>query len=124
MLKNLFKRFKKEDTAPAVGSFIKNKKAILGLELAKEFFMGVLALVLVGFVVLIVANAMDSPAVQEATGNKSSDIITNVSSGISGFFDNIPLWMSILGIVILISLVVVIIRSVSGMNGQSNSGGL
>jgi len=100
---------------------MKNKKGIAGMDLAKAFVIGILTLAVLFMLVIIVMNAMNTQAIQQATGNNSTVIVNYVTTGILGLAGQFPTLFTILGVVMLVLLIVVIIVVMNKFSGGNTT---
>ena len=95
---------------------MKNKRGVMGLDVAKSFLMILLGLVVLGVVFMIVLNELgDTDIVSD--DNDTQSIIGNATEGASDFFSNTGTWLSLLSIVILILIISVVIIVVGRFGG-------
>ncbi len=94
----------------------KDKKAVLGLDVAKLFVLAILALVIISVVTLIILDSLtDTTDLVE-----ESEIVNNTSEALADFFADAGTWFTLIGVVIIILIISVVIRVV---NGFGTSGG-
>ncbi len=103
----------------------KNKKGMLGLDLAKETMLMMVVLVAIAVVgLLVVINLRDSGifTTNSQSYNDTSNIANNYSAGIQNFFKNVPTIFTILFVVVLVSILAVVIYTVSRFGGGASGG--
>ena len=84
----------------------KNKRGVMGLDIARGFIGTILAVAILGMLAIIVLRTLDTTSVAtDATRN----ITANVTAGLSTFFNNSGTWFSLLAIVVIILIVAVVI---------------
>lgn len=101
-------------------SYKYDKSGVLGLNLARSFIATLLSLAVLMMIVIIVLNQLDSTSVaNDATKN----LTANVTHGILTFASNIPTFMSMLAIAVIILVVSVVFVGLRGFNAESGGGG-
>lgn len=105
-------------------SLVKNRKGIFGLVEAKQFFTVLLGLALLAFVIIIIMGTLlDANIVtSDLAKNQTTNVLSNVSGGITTFFGSLSSVFTILAVVVIILVLVVLVRVVGGGNG--NDGGI
>jgi len=98
----------------------KDKKGILGLDTAKAFILFILVTAILGFAAIIALSTLNDAGIlttgsEEA--NQSTNVLQNVSTGISGFFSNASTWFTLLSVVVIILIIGVVIFAVSRFGG-------
>lgn len=99
----------------------KDKRGIFGLDGATSFVIGILSIVLIAVVILMVLGSINTQSVKDATGNRSTNIIGNVSAGVDSLFANAGLWFTLLGVTIMILIVVVVIAVLKRSQGGGST---
>lgn len=105
----------------------KQKKGILGLETIKAFIVVMLSLAIIAVVTLVVLGAIQNAnisSVSSAAYNGTSQIIQNVSQGITGFFGNALTFFSLLGVVVIILIISLVVVVVNRFGGGAQGGEL
>lgn len=105
--------------------FSKDKKAVLGLDTASAFIIGILVLAVIAFAVVVALSALNNSDVlstgsQEA--NNTQSVLGNVSGGVTSLFGNASTWFSLLAVVIIILIIVLVIVAVKRIPGGAEGG--
>ncbi len=102
----------------------KNKRAILGMNTAQQFIIGILTLVILSVMVLVIlASLLNTSLISSNKG--AAAIINNTTAGLSSLFGNAVTWFTLLGLVIIILIIGVVIGVVRGFGaGAGAAGGL
>lgn len=90
----------------------KDKRGVMGLNVAKGFLMILLGLVVLGVTFMIVLNELGDTSIVSGD-NDTQNIISNATSGAADFFSNTGTWLSLLSVVILILIISVVILVVN-----------
>ena len=98
---------------------LSKKRGVMGLDTAKAFVLGLLALVLIGVVFMIVLVQLGNTSIV-SSDNDTQAIVTNATSGTSDFFSNIGVWLSLLGVVIIILIISAVIVVVNRFGGSAS----
>ena len=105
-------------------SLLKKKKAILGMNTAQQFIVGILTLVILSVMVLVILGALGNTSLI-SNNDGAGAIINNTSQGLSALFGNAVTWFTLLGLVIIILIIGVVIGVVRGFGaGTGASQGL
>lgn len=98
---------------------IKEKKGIMGLDTAKAFVVGLLSLILIGVVTMIVLVQLGDLSVVSSDTNTAA-VVANATGGLSTFFGSTGVWLSLLGVVIIILIIAAVVAVVNrfGQNAQ------
>ena len=102
------------------------KKGILGLNTVKAFIITMLSLAIIGVVTLIVLGAIQNANIAPAgsiAANGSAAIITNISTGIIGFFGNALTFFALLGVVVIILIISLVVVVVNRFGGEAQTSG-
>lgn len=94
-----------------------------GLNMATKFFVAILSLGVLGFALIIVLGNLSGSsgfAASTMNYNYTQAVLSNLTSGTSGFFSNAGTWFTLLSVVIIIAIVAVVIFVV---RGASKGGG-
>lgn len=103
----------------------KDKRGVLGLDTAKDFFIAILILAVIGFTVVIALSALNNSGVLtegSLEANQSQAILLNTTGGVSTFFADAGTWFTLLSIVIIILIIAVVILAVGRFGGQARGG--
>lgn len=103
------------------------KKSILGLNTVKAFIVVLLSLSIIGIVTLVVLGALSNANISpvgSASANGTTAIINNVSTGLTGFFNNAVVFFSLLGVVVIILIISLVVVVVNRFGGGSEGGAL
>jgi len=101
-------------------SLIKDKKAQLGLTTVKAVMIAFLVLAVIAVsVVLALVSLRDASifTANSAEYNDTTDVISNVTAGVTNFFDNTSTIFAILVVVVIILAISIIIAVVSRFGG-------
>jgi len=103
---------------------LRKKKAILGMNTAQQFIVGILTLVILSVMVLVILAALlNTSLISDNAG--ASSIINNTTQGLGALFGNAVTWFVLLGLVIIILIIGVVIGVVRGFGaGAGASTGL
>lgn len=102
--------------------FYKDAKAVFGLTSVQQFFAIILGVALLAYVIVVIMGTLQTASIVPAgslAANQTNVILSNVSTGITGFFSSINPVYAILAILVIILVLVVLVRVVSGGNGSS-----
>jgi len=97
-----------------------NKKGVFGLTSVQQFFAIILGIALLAYVIVVIMGTLDNSSILASgstSKNQTTNILMNVSTGISGFFSAINPVYSILAILVIILILVVLVRVVTGGTG-------
>jgi hypothetical protein len=103
--------------------YLDNKKAVFGLTSVQQFFAIILAIALLAYVIVVIMGTLNSSSILTAGSNEknqTTNILNNVSTGVTGFFSSINPVYAILAILVIILVLVVLVRVVSGSTGGGN----
>lgn len=98
----------------------KDKKGVMGLETVREFMLILLVLAVIGFAIVIALATLDDTNVLTTDSyedNQTTNILRNVSSGVSEFFDDTGTWLTLLSVVVIILIIAVVILAVNRFGG-------
>ena len=100
-----------------------NKKGVFGLGSVQQFFAIILGIALLAYVIVIIMGTLNSTSIttNDLAKNQTTNILANVSQGVTGFFSNINPVYAILAVLVIILVLVVLVRVVTG--GQGSTGG-
>jgi len=93
-----------------------NKRGVMGLDTAKAFVIGLLSLVLIGVVTMIVLVQLGNTSIV-SSDNDTQAVVGNATSGLSDFFSNTTVWLSLLGVVIIILIIAAVVAVVNRFGG-------
>lgn len=99
----------------------KDKRGVVGLDIAKSVFLVLATLAVLGFVVIILMNSLATSGTLTAgtlAANQSNAVFANVSGGISTFFGNTGTWLSLLAVVIIIAIIALVLFFVNRFGGS------
>jgi len=97
-------------------TLLNNKRGILGLDTVKAVIISLLTLAVVAIAVFLALVSLKNANIFTAGSNESTqtnNIIGNVTSGVAGFFSQVPTFMTLLGVVVLILIIAIVIVAVS-----------
>lgn len=95
----------------------KDKRGVMGLSTAQGFLVGLLSLVIIGVLVIIVLNSLNSTSV--AT-DQTTAIVNNASNGLGSFFGNTGTWLTLLSVVVIILIIAAVIVVVNRFGSGSD----
>ena len=101
-------------------SIQRNKRGILGIDTTKAVLVTLLSLAVIAVAVILALTTLRDSNVftsGSAEYNATSDITKNVSAGVGNFFENVPTFFTLLGVVVLILIIAIIIVAVSRFGG-------
>ena len=104
---------------------IKNKKGVYGIEIAQGVIMGLFMLILVVIAVLVgISTLRNSNLLTTASDedNATKALMSNVTAGTAKFAGQIPTFMTIIGIVIIMTFIDLMIYVVRKFAGGSQGG--
>ena len=101
---------------------IGDKKGQMGLDVAKSFVVGLLSLVLIGVVTMIVLVQLGDTSIV-SDDNDTQAVVSNATSGLNDFFSNSTVWLSLLGVVIIILIISVVVGVVNTFGQGSQAQG-
>jgi hypothetical protein len=96
------------------------KKGVFGLTSVQAFFAIILGVALLAYVIVVIMGTLNSSSILTSgtlEKNQTTNILMNVSGGISSFFASINPVYAILAILVIILVLVVLVRVVSGSTG-------
>lgn len=102
----------------SISELMKDKKGVMGLNVAKAFFVILLGLVVLGVVFNIVLNELGNTSIV-ANDVATQGIIGNATEGSSSFFANTGSWLALLSIVIIILIITVVILAINRFGGSA-----
>lgn len=94
-----------------------SKRGQFGLDSVRPVATTLIGVGLVLLIAILVFSTIDSSSLFTAGSlgaNASSNLLANYSAGVDNFVDNIPTIFLVLGILVVILVLVVLVRSVSG----------
>lgn len=97
-----------------------NKKGVFGLTSVQSFFAIILGIALLAYVIVVIMGTLQSSSILTAGSmakNQTDNILTNVSTGVSGFFGSINPVYAILAILVIILVLIVLVRVVTSSTG-------
>jgi len=100
----------------------KDKKGVFGLTAVQSFFGIILGIALLAYVIVIIMGTLSEADILtdgSAADNHTSDILANVSEGVSGFFSSISPVYAILAVLVIILVLVVLVRVVQSPAGAT-----
>ena len=100
-----------------------NKKGVFGLTAVQSFFSIILGIALLAYVIVIIMGTLSTSTIVAANSlayNQTQTILSNVSTGITGFFSAINPVYAILAVLVIILVLVVLVRVVQAP-GSSGS---
>lgn len=94
------------------------KKGVMGLDTAKAFVVSLLSLILIGVVTMIVLVQLGDLSIV-SDDNDTQSVVTNATRGLSEFFSNTSVWLSLLGVVIIILIIAAVVAVVNRFGSQA-----
>jgi len=104
-----------------------NKKGILGLDTVKTVIVSLLVLAVTAIAVILALVSINDSNIFTAnsqSANDSTHIVNNVTTGTTNFFSQVPTFMTLLGVVVLILIIAIVIVAVGRFEGGGSRGGL
>jgi len=101
---------------------LKDKKGVFGLNAVQAFFATILGIALLAYVIVVIMGTLQDADILTSgslADNQSADILSNVSTGVSGFFSSINPVYAILAILVIILVLVVLVRVVQAPAGSA-----
>lgn len=115
---------KKEKTeAPFLVSLKKNKGGILGLETVRVVIVTLLILAVTSIAVFLALVSLQDANIFTAGSQAANDtdlIISNITSGTTDFFANVPTFMVLLGVVVLLLIIAIVLVVVGRFGGATS----
>lgn len=102
-------------------SMKKDKRGVFGLEATKSTFLLLLSLSLVAYIIVVIMGTLQNASILtegSLAKNQTDNILSNVSTGVTGFFSSINPVYSILAILVIILVLVVLVRVVQSREGS------
>jgi uncharacterized protein involved in cysteine biosynthesis len=99
---------------------VKDKKGVFGLSSVQQFFAIILGVALLAYVIVVIMGTLNTSSILTAGSNaqnQTSNILNNVSGGVTSFFSSINPVYAILAILVIILVLIVLVRVVSGGSG-------
>lgn len=96
---------------------MKDKAAVFGLTSVQSFFAIILGVALLAYVIVVIMSTLQTSTILPTGSlgaNQTTQILGNVSSGITSFFGSINPVYAILAILVIILVLVVLVRVVTG----------
>jgi len=100
----------------------KDKKGVFGLTAVQSFFSIILGIALLAYVIVVIMGTLQDATILTAgslADNQTSNILGNVSTGVSGFFESIDPVYAILAVLVIILVLVVLVRVVQSPAGST-----
>lgn len=98
----------------------KDKRGIMGLDIAKTFVITLMVLLIVGVLTVIVLKQLGDTSIV-SSDNDTENIINNGTAGLSDFFSNTGTWLALVGVVILVMIIFVVINVVQNRSEGGTS---
>lgn len=96
------------------------KRGVMGIEVAKAFIVGLLSLILIGVVTMVVLVQLGNLSIV-SSDNDTQSVVGNATSGLSSFFSNTTVWLSLLGVVIIILIISAVVAVVNRFSSSQSS---
>lgn len=97
-----------------------DKRGILGLDTVKAVILALLTLAVIAIAVFLALTSLQNSNIFTASSvsaNNTNSLIGNITYGTTQFFTNIPTFMTLLGVVVLILIIAIVIVAVSKFSG-------
>ena len=101
-----------------LSKLLPKKRGVMGLDVAKAFVVGLLSLVLIGVVTMIVLVQLGATSIV-SDDNDTQAVVGNATDGLSSFFSNTGVWLSLLGVVIIILIIAAVVAVVNRFGGSA-----
>ena len=101
---------------------LKDKRGVFGLTAVQQFFAVILGIALLAYVIVIIMGTLQTANVVPAgstAANQTTNILNNVSGGITSFFGSITPVYAILTVLVIILVLVVLVRVVQAPSGSA-----
>ena len=105
---------------------LKDKRGILGLDTVKAVIITLLTLAVIAiacFLALVSLQNANIFTTGSTAANQTNYIINNITGGTTAFFNNVPTFFTLLGVVVLILIIAIVIVAVTrfspGMGRES-----
>ncbi len=99
---------------------MKSKKGVLGLDTVKAVMIALLTLGVITIAVVLALVTLRDAGIFTAgstEANQTTAVISNITTGATNFFKNVPTFFILLGVVVLILIISIVIVSVSRFSG-------
>jgi len=107
-------------------SLLKSKRGILGLDTVKAVIITLLTLAVITIAAFLALVSLQNANIFTAgsqSANQTNNIISNITSGATNFYSNVPTFFTLLGVVVLILIISIVIVAVTrfspGMGRES-----
>lgn len=121
-MKSIQKWMKKER---GILGWMKNKSGILGLETTKVVIVSLLSLAVITIAVFLALVSLRDAGIFTAASledNQTDNIISNITTGSTNFFKQIPTVFTLLGVVLIILVIAIVIVAISRFGGGGGRG--
>jgi uncharacterized membrane protein YkvI len=98
----------------------KDKRGIMGMETVKAVLISLLVLAVISIAVFLALVSLRDSNIFTAGSlekNQTTDIITNITTGTTKFFQQVPTFFTLLGVVVLILIIAIVIVAVTRFQG-------
>lgn len=120
-MKNLFEHFQdRRNLKEKANDFLKDKKGILGLETVRVVIVTLLILAVTSIAVFLALVSLQNANIFTASSQAANDtalIISNITTGTTSFFANVPTFMILLGVVVLLLIIAIVLVVVGRFGG-------
>jgi hypothetical protein len=101
-----------------------DKRGVMGLDIAKQFVLGILTLAIIGVICLIILGSLyqSSTTLGGVTQEGIGSILNNATAGITNFYGNTNIWFGLVGIVVIILIMAVVLVVVNRFGGGAGAG--
>lgn len=96
------------------------KKGVLGLDTVKVVLISLLVLAVIAIAVFLALVSLRDAGIFVTGSQEKNDtnaIISNITSGATNFFKNVPTFFTLLGVVVLILIIAIVIVAVTRFTG-------
>ena len=106
---------------------LKSQTGVFGMETVKGFFLAILILAVLGFAAIIAMGTLEDVNVLDTSSyeaNESTNVLRNVTGGISEFFENSETMFTLLFVVVIMLMIGAVIYAVVRFGGGAAGGSL
>ena len=100
------------------------KRGQVGFDTAKAVMLTIMVIGVIAFAIIIAMSSLNNSNALTAgslEANQTTDVLQNISAGVSGFFSNTSTWFSLLAVVIIILIISIVIFAVNRFGGGGTS---
>lgn len=103
---------------------IVSKKGQVGLDTAKAVILALMVLGILAFALIVAMGTLNDTNVltdSSIADNATTDVLNNITTGVSTFFGNATTWFILLGVVVIILIIVIVVVVVQRFGGSRQS---